>query len=119
MTIHTDDFAPTPPSRVVSAAPASPAEEAIERALRPKLLKEYVGQAKTREQLEIFIGAAARRCLPAWAAGAMWWGSSLRAPPAAPGPMATIFTGALTWLMRPCAPGWGVRLPTERRGGVT
>ena len=61
MTIHTDDFAPTPPSRVVSAAPASPAEEAIERALRPKLLKEYVGQAKTREQLEIFIGAAARR----------------------------------------------------------
>ncbi len=61
MTIHTDDFAPPPPKRMVSAAPASPAEEAIERALRPKLLQEYVGQAKTREQLEIFIGAAARR----------------------------------------------------------
>ena len=60
MTIQTDDFAPAP-SRVVSAAATSPAEEAIERALRPKLLKEYVGQAKTREQLEIFIGAAARR----------------------------------------------------------
>ena len=38
--------------------PASPQEEAIERALRPKLLQEYVGQAKAREQLEIFIGAA-------------------------------------------------------------
>ena len=50
-----------PPQRVVSAAPASPNEEAIERALRPKLLDEYVGQAKAREQLEIFIGAARKR----------------------------------------------------------
>jgi Holliday junction DNA helicase RuvB len=31
---------------VVSAAPASPKEEAIERALRPKLLDDYVGQVK-------------------------------------------------------------------------
>ena len=54
-----DDFNPTP--RVVSAAPVSPREEAIERALRPKLLQEYVGQAKVREQLEIFIGAARNR----------------------------------------------------------
>jgi Holliday junction DNA helicase RuvB len=61
MTIKTDDFAPAPDKRVVSAAPASPAEEAIERALRPKGLAEYVGQAKTREQLEIFIGAARKR----------------------------------------------------------
>ncbi|HSU23049.1 MAG TPA: Holliday junction branch migration DNA helicase RuvB, partial [Variovorax sp.] len=60
MTIQTDDFAPAPP-RMVSAAPASPNEEAIERALRPKLLDEYVGQAKVREQLEIFIGAAKKR----------------------------------------------------------
>ena len=60
MTIQTDDFAPAP-QRVVSAAPASPNEEAIERALRPKLLQEYVGQAKVREQLEIFIGAARQR----------------------------------------------------------
>ena len=59
VTIQTDDFAPTP--RVVSAAPASPKEEAIERALRPKLLQEYVGQAKAREQLEIFIHAARNR----------------------------------------------------------
>jgi Holliday junction DNA helicase RuvB len=54
-----DDFNPAP--RVVSAAPVSPREEAIERALRPKLLQEYVGQAKVREQLEIFIGAARNR----------------------------------------------------------
>ncbi|MHA7600920.1 Holliday junction branch migration DNA helicase RuvB [Alicycliphilus sp. T452] len=65
MTIHTDDFSPSPPApareRMVSAAPASPQEEALERALRPKLLQEYVGQAKAREQLEIFIGAARKR----------------------------------------------------------
>ncbi|MDD2691932.1 MAG: Holliday junction branch migration DNA helicase RuvB [Simplicispira sp.] len=61
MTIHTDDFAPAPAPRVVSAAPVSPQEEAQERALRPKLLQEYVGQTKAREQLEIFIGAAKKR----------------------------------------------------------
>ncbi|MBU4424745.1 MAG: Holliday junction branch migration DNA helicase RuvB [Gammaproteobacteria bacterium] len=61
MSIQTDDFAPAPAKRVISAAPASPQEEAIERALRPKLLQEYVGQAKAREQLEIFIGAAKKR----------------------------------------------------------
>jgi len=59
MSIQTDDFAPAP--RVVSAAPTSPNEEALERALRPKLLDEYVGQMKAREQLEIFIGAARKR----------------------------------------------------------
>jgi Holliday junction DNA helicase RuvB len=60
MGIQTDDFA-VPPRRIVSAAPASPGEEAIERALRPKLLADYVGQGKAREQLEIFIGAARKR----------------------------------------------------------
>ena len=55
-----DDFTP-PPKRVISGSPASPQEEAIERALRPKLLDEYVGQAKIREQLEIFISAAKMR----------------------------------------------------------
>ena len=64
MTIKTDSFsndvAPHP-KRVISGAPASPQEEAIERALRPKLLEEYVGQAKIREQLEIFISAAKMR----------------------------------------------------------
>jgi holliday junction DNA helicase RuvB len=67
MAIQTDDFgagalpAETPSARVVSAAPASPNEEAIERALRPKGLADYVGQAKAREQLEIFIHAARGR----------------------------------------------------------
>ena len=61
MSIQTDDFAPAP--RMVSAAPASSQEEALERALRPKLLDEYVGQEKVREQLEIFIGAARKRAL--------------------------------------------------------
>ena len=64
MTIQTDDFnlADLPHSRrVMSAAPDSPKEEAIERALRPKLFDEYVGQTKVREQLEIFIGAAKKR----------------------------------------------------------
>jgi Holliday junction DNA helicase RuvB len=60
MAIQTDEFA-APRPRVVSAAPASPNEEAFERALRPKGLDEYVGQAKAREQLEIFIGAARKR----------------------------------------------------------
>ncbi len=59
MSIETDDFTPRP--RVVSAAPASANEEALERALRPKLLQEYVGQERVREQLEIFIGAARKR----------------------------------------------------------
>jgi holliday junction DNA helicase RuvB len=59
MAIQTDDFEPA--RRVISAAPLSPNEEAIERALRPKGLAEYVGQVKAREQLEIFIGAARKR----------------------------------------------------------
>src|SRR3954463_15094580 len=59
MSIQTDDFQPS--RRVVAAAAASPNEEAIERALRPKGLADYVGQAKAREQLEIFIGAARMR----------------------------------------------------------
>ena len=61
MSIQTDDFAPPPAARVVSAASTSPNEEAVERALRPRLLEEYVGQPKIREQLEIFIGAARQR----------------------------------------------------------
>ena len=68
MAIQTDDFAARPAAagtpgaaRVLSAAPASPNEEAIERALRPKAMAEYVGQAKAREQLEIFVGAARLR----------------------------------------------------------
>ena len=63
MAIQTDDLAPAgaPSRRVVTAVAATPGEEAIERALRPKVLEEYVGQAKAREQLAIFIGAARKR----------------------------------------------------------
>jgi Holliday junction DNA helicase RuvB len=66
MSIQTDDLAGGGPGtprtmRVVSAGPASPNEEAMERALRPKRLADYVGQAKAREQLDIFIGAARKR----------------------------------------------------------
>ena len=52
------------PDRLISAAPASVHEEAQERALRPKLLAEYVGQEKIRGQLSIFIEAARARKEP-------------------------------------------------------
>jgi Holliday junction DNA helicase RuvB len=58
MSIQTDDFSE---QRIIAATPASPNEEAIERALRPKHLDEYVGQEKARGQLEIFIAAARQR----------------------------------------------------------
>jgi len=58
MSIQTDNFSE---ARVIDAAPASPNEEAIERALRPKHLEEYIGQEKIRGQLEIFITAARQR----------------------------------------------------------
>ncbi|MBI5751232.1 MAG: Holliday junction branch migration DNA helicase RuvB [Hydrogenophilales bacterium] len=47
--------------RLIAATNLSPQEEAVERALRPKLLDEYVGQQKIREQLTIFIQAARNR----------------------------------------------------------
>lgn len=58
MTIQTDNFTA---QRIIAATPASPNEEAIERALRPKQLDEYVGQEKIRDQLSIFITAARNR----------------------------------------------------------
>ena len=50
--------------RLMAAAPASPQEEVLERALRPRQLDDYVGQEKIRAQLEIFIEAARRRKEP-------------------------------------------------------
>ena len=50
-----------PAERVITPSPASKEEEAFERALRPQRLAEYVGQARAREQLEIFIQAARQR----------------------------------------------------------
>ncbi|MGZ8301777.1 MAG: Holliday junction branch migration DNA helicase RuvB [Telluria sp.] len=58
MSIQTDDFSE---QRIIAPTPSSPNEEAIERALRPKQLDEYVGQEKIRGQLEIFISAARKR----------------------------------------------------------
>jgi len=46
--------------RLVSAGVISE-EEVIDRAIRPKLLEEYVGQPVVREQMEIFIKAAKMR----------------------------------------------------------
>ncbi|MGQ0710376.1 MAG: Holliday junction branch migration DNA helicase RuvB [Rhodoferax sp.] len=63
MSIQTDSLSSLASAspRMVAPVPQSAGEEALERALRPKLLDEYVGQAKVREQLEIFIGAAKKR----------------------------------------------------------
>jgi Holliday junction DNA helicase RuvB len=58
MSIQTDNFTE---QRITAATAASPNEEVIERALRPKQLDEYVGQEKIRGQLEIFITAARQR----------------------------------------------------------
>lgn len=48
------------PNRLVGAQ-ARPEDEALERAIRPRRLAEYVGQAAVREQMEIFIHAARGR----------------------------------------------------------
>ena len=50
--------------RVVSADSASPNEDNIDRALRPTLLKDYVGQKTVCDQLQIFIAAAKKRHEP-------------------------------------------------------
>jgi Holliday junction DNA helicase RuvB len=64
MSIQTDNLAAAftdLPERVIAANSESRQEEALERALRPKKLADYVGQQKIREQLEIFIQAAKAR----------------------------------------------------------
>ena len=59
--IENDHLASVPGERLISAEAKSTQEEAIERALRPRRLADYVGQAKIREQLAIFIEAARKR----------------------------------------------------------
>jgi Holliday junction DNA helicase RuvB len=46
--------------RVVGGS-ATREEEAVDRAIRPRSLEEYVGQPQVKTQLEIFIGAARQR----------------------------------------------------------
>jgi Holliday junction DNA helicase RuvB len=57
--IETDKL--TAVDRVIAPQAKSAQEEALERALRPRRLADYTGQAKIREQLEIFIEAARKR----------------------------------------------------------
>ncbi|GHU23544.1 Holliday junction ATP-dependent DNA helicase RuvB [Betaproteobacteria bacterium] len=47
--------------RLISPTSVDRQEDAIERALRPKRLAEYIGQGKVREKLGIFIAAARAR----------------------------------------------------------
>lgn len=49
--------------RIISAQ-AEVAEDVLDTSLRPKYLKEYIGQAKAKENLEVFIEAAKRRKEP-------------------------------------------------------
>ena len=49
MAIQSDSLSSRPDAaRIVAPQPASPNEESIERALRPKALQEYVGQQRAR-----------------------------------------------------------------------
>jgi holliday junction DNA helicase RuvB len=48
------------PDRIVQAV-ASKEEEAVDRAIRPKKLADYVGQEQVKAQLEIFVKAAVNR----------------------------------------------------------
>ncbi len=50
--------------RLIAAEPQSKSDEAIDRAIRPKTLADYVGQRAVREQMEIFIQAAKGRNEP-------------------------------------------------------
>ena len=51
------------PDRVVTAR-AGREDETLDRAVRPKLLAEYVGQGPVKEQMQVFIEAARRRAEP-------------------------------------------------------
>jgi Holliday junction DNA helicase RuvB len=48
-------------TRIVGAKSAGVTEDVVERALRPRRLDEYIGQAKIRDELGIFIEAARAR----------------------------------------------------------
>ncbi|HSO79603.1 MAG TPA: Holliday junction branch migration DNA helicase RuvB, partial [Chromatiaceae bacterium] len=51
---------PPVPDRLISPDSA-PEDKALDRAIRPRQLADYVGQPAVREQMEIFIGAARQR----------------------------------------------------------
>ena len=59
--IEHDDLSAPDEDRIVSGQAKTPAEEAIERALRPQRLADYIGQSKVRDQLALFIEATRQR----------------------------------------------------------
>ncbi|MEN9772110.1 MAG: Holliday junction branch migration helicase RuvB [Pseudomonadota bacterium] len=59
--IEHDDLSAPDEDRLVSGQAKTPAEEAIERALRPQRLADYIGQSKVRDQLALFIEATRQR----------------------------------------------------------
>lgn len=63
MAIHSDPLSSVASgaARLVTPQSVSPNEDSVERALRPRMLNDYVGQQRVREQLEIFIAAAKMR----------------------------------------------------------
>ncbi|ETD72875.1 Holliday junction DNA helicase RuvB [Pelistega indica] len=65
MPIVPDNLSVNLPQReIIQAEPINRSEESIERALRPKSLRDYTGQDKICEQLGIFIQAAKKRNEP-------------------------------------------------------
>lgn len=58
--IEPDEFTS---GRLIDGA-AKPKEDFQDRAIRPKTLRDYIGQPVVREQMEIFIGAAKKRGEP-------------------------------------------------------
>ena len=50
--------------RLIAPQADSPREDAMDRAIRPKTLDEYVGQHAVREQMSIFLQAAKGRSEP-------------------------------------------------------
>ena len=59
--------------RIISSQ-AKMDEDVIDRAIRPKLLVDYVGQPQVREQMDIFIKAAKFAKMP-WI---IFWSSALQ-----------------------------------------
>jgi holliday junction DNA helicase RuvB len=59
--IEHDDLASGEADRLISGQAKTPNEEAIERALRPQRLADYIGQESVREQLGLFIEATRQR----------------------------------------------------------
>ena len=50
--------------RLIAPEAEGPREDAMDRAIRPKTLGEYVGQRAVREQMDIFLQAAKGRGEP-------------------------------------------------------